>query len=302
MPGDPATAHLLAADVPALPPRPPRWVDRLFARAHDTVSSGGVHVTSSGGIALFRTGVTGATSLTPPRLRASVAGTYATLRRAVLARGLSPVRFWNFVPAPGEPMGPGLDRYMVFNEGRYDAYAQWYGSSDAFSHRLATASAVGIEGGDLAIVCLALDAPGTPVENPRQTPSWRYSPRYGPRPPCFARATIVTLEGQRRVLIGGTASIVGEDSRHVGDPAAQIEETLANVRALIAAARGVDAPDANELDRLTHARVYVRRRRDTAIIGSMIDSECRGLVDREVWQSQVCRPELLVEVEGVALL
>jgi enamine deaminase RidA (YjgF/YER057c/UK114 family) len=292
----------LAADVPALLPRPPRWVDRLFARTHDTVSSEGVHVSASGGSALFSTCITGATSLVPTRLRASVADTYATLRRAVLARGRSAVRFWNFVPAPGEPMGPGLDRYMVFNEGRYDAYAQWYGSSDAFSHRLATASTVGIDGRDLTIWCLALDAPGTPVENPRQTPSWRYSPRYGPRPPCFARATIVTLGGERRLLIGGTASIVGEDSRHLGDPAAQIEETLANVRAVMAAARGVDAPETNELNRLTDARVYVPRRQDIAIIRSMIDSQCRGLVDLEVWQSQVCRPELLVEVEGVALL
>jgi enamine deaminase RidA (YjgF/YER057c/UK114 family) len=292
----------LPADVPALLPRPPRWVDLLFARPHEVVSSDGVRVTSSGGVALFSTCITEATSLAPARLRASVAETYAGLRRAVLARGRSPVRFWNFVPAPGEPMGAGLDRYMVFNEGRYDAYAQWYGSSEAFSHRLTTASAVGIEGRDLTIYCLALDALGTPVENPRQTPSWRYSPRYGPKPPCFARATIVTLKGQRRLLIGGTASIVGEDSRHPGDPAAQIEETLANVRALMATARGVDAPDTNELDRLTDARVYVPRRQDTAIIRTMIDSQCRGLVDLEVWQSQVCRPELLVEVEGLALL
>ena len=28
-----------------------------------------------------------------------------------------------------------------------------------------------------------------PVENPRQIPAFRYSKRYGPIPPCFARAT-----------------------------------------------------------------------------------------------------------------
>ena len=32
-------------------------------------------------------------------------------------------------------------------------------------------------------------APGVAIENPRQTPSYHYSRRYGPRPPCFARAT-----------------------------------------------------------------------------------------------------------------
>ena len=46
-------------------------------------------------------------------------------------------------------MAPGLDRYMVFNAGRYDAYARWYGTPRAFSHALATASAVGVQGADL---------------------------------------------------------------------------------------------------------------------------------------------------------
>ena len=31
------------------------------------------------------------------------------------------------------------------------------------------------------------------MENPRQTPSYRYSERYGPSPPCFARATLAAL-------------------------------------------------------------------------------------------------------------
>ena len=94
--------------------------------------------------------------------------------------------------ARAHQMAPGLDRYMVFNAGRYDAYARWYGTPRAFNHAPATASAVGVQGADLSIFCLAAQTPGTPIENPRQTPSWRYSTRYGPKPPCFARATVVS--------------------------------------------------------------------------------------------------------------
>ena len=128
-------------------------------------------------------------------------------------------------------MVDGLDRYMVFNAGRHDAYSDQCGA-------LGTASAVGIKGSDLSIHCLALEEPGTPVENPRQTPAWQYSARYGPLPPCFSRATIVDLAGRRTLLIGGTASVVGEDSRHAGEFDAQVEETLLNLEALIRTADG----------------------------------------------------------------
>ena len=74
----------------------------------------------------------------------------------------------------------------------------------------------------------------SPLENPRQVPAYRYSRRYGLRPPCFARAT----KFESTLFIGGTASIIGEDSRHAAAIVAQTEETLSNLRALIAAATG----------------------------------------------------------------
>ena len=147
-------------------------------------------------------------------------------------------------------MVDGLDRYMVFNAGRHDAYGDQRGA-------LGTASAVGITGSDLSIHCLALEEPGTPVENPRQTPAWQYSARYGPLPPCFSRATIVDLAGRRTLLIGGTASVVGEDSRHAGEFDAQVEETLLNLDALIRHSRRTFNAGCTPLHRLVDLRVYV---------------------------------------------
>ena len=147
-------------------------------------------------------------------------------------------------------MVDGLDRYMVFNAGRHDAYRR------SARRACGTASAVGIKGSDLSIHCLALEEPGTPVENPRQTPAWQYSARYGPLPPCFSRATIVDLAGRRTLLIGGTASVVGEDSRHAGQFDAQLEETLLNLEALIRSGDGI-ADGGAALHRLVDLRVYV---------------------------------------------
>ena len=60
-----------------------------------------------------------------------MAGAYADLAGAIARSHRHPIRFWNFVPRPNDAMGPGLDRYMVFNDGRYEAYAQWYGTPKA---------------------------------------------------------------------------------------------------------------------------------------------------------------------------
>jgi chorismate lyase/3-hydroxybenzoate synthase len=278
------------------------------------VAAGGVTISAAAPFAQFSASIDHASSMTCQQLRRRVTDAYVAIGEAISSRRYHPIRFWNFVPAPGDELAPGLDRYMVFNAGRYDAYARWYGTARAFSHALATASAVGVQGRHLAIFCLASHRPGTPIENPRQTPSWQYSRRYGPKPPCFARATIVSHARQRRLLIGGTASIVGEDSRHPGDPAGQVEETVANLGALISAAmaaRGADGADrhaglaparSDDIARLQDVRVYVARTEDAALVRSLVVARCPGMTRLEMTLSQICRPELLVEIEGIAAL
>jgi len=250
-------------------------------------------------LALLTTAVPGAIAMAADPLRSAVANAYVAIGEALTALGRQPIRFWNFIPDPGQAMGHGLDRYMVFNAGRFDGYAQWYGGSRAFGPSLATASGVGIVGDDLVVHCLAADEPGIPVENPRQKPAWQYSARYGPVPPCFSRATIATVERRTLLLIGGTASIVGEDSRHEGDAGAQLEETLKNVAVLVAAARG-DLEEASALRRLTDLRVYVTRAEDAPAIRSVLTARCTRAARVELTIARLCRSELLVEIEGVA--
>ena len=167
------------------------------------------------------------------------------LAESLRASGHHPVRFWNFVPGIHADMGGGLDRYMVFNAGRYAAFEEWFGQAALFTRTVPTASAVGIGSGALAIHALGGRDAGLPVENPRQVPAYRYSARYGPIPPCFARGTIVRGLPARPdeggdgpvLLVGGTASIVGEDSLHDRDARQQALETFENLAELVAAAR-----------------------------------------------------------------
>lgn len=228
-----------------------------------------------------------------------------------------PIRFWAFVPDIHADLGAGLDRYMAFNAGRFAAYSSWCGGRDAFGRSVATGSAVGIGGDRLELHCLASREPGTPVENPRQVPAYRYSRRYGPLPPCFARATSVAgnlgiggAPGGRRLLVGGTASIRGEDSLHVGDLAEQTLETLRNLASLVRSAcepgEAASVPD-HELGvwlaRFPELRVY-RPRPDESdgILLEMLGRHFGGVARFELLQAELCRAELQVELEGLAEL
>jgi chorismate lyase/3-hydroxybenzoate synthase len=217
------------------------------------------------------------------------------------------VRLWNFIPGILEPLGELPHRYMVFNAGRFAAYTRWYRHRDRFDRYVATASGVGHAGEDLVIHCLAARSPGMPVENPRQVAAYRYSARYGPQPPCFARATRLDARGARSLLVGGTASVRGEDSLYAGDVAAQIEETLRNLAAVAAAgavaARPAGAADEareGELERYRSLRVYHVRDEDLPGIRAAVAASFRRLELLELVSADLCRPELLVEIEGIA--
>lgn len=294
------SSRIVVDPPPHLFPRPPLWVDdALGASARHRDAVGPVDIVAGESLAVLSASVRSARAMPPDTLRAHVADAYVAIGRALTAIGRVPIRFWNFVPDPGEPMGGGLDRYMVFNAGRFAGYAQWLGASNEFGRLLPTASAVGVISDDLVVYCLASDTRGTPVENPRQKPAYKYSRRYGPTPPSFSRATIAAVNGARRLLVGGTASIVGEDSMHVDDADAQLDETLRNLEALIGAAlENRDAGDA--LGRLLELRVYVARPEDAPQIRNVLDVRCRRVHRIELAIARVCRPELLVEIEGVA--
>ncbi len=224
------------------------------------------------------------------------------------------VRVWSFIPGILNPLGELPQRYMVFNAGRFSAYEEWYRDRDNFDREVATASGVGHpsppEGGptihsDLVIHGLAAASPGIPVENPRQIPSYHYSSRYGPVPPCFARASRVTVGPARRpwLLVGGTASVCGEETVHPEDFDAQAAETCRNLAAVVAAAMTGGGAGAREdlLERYRHLRAYYVRAEHESRVARWIEDQFPD-AEVELMQAELCRDDLLIEAEGVAEL
>lgn len=220
-----------------------------------------------------------------------------------------PVRFWAFIPGIHDDLGAGLDRYMAFNAGRYSAFATHFGKPAAFDRSVPTASAVGVRGDQFVLFAIAAGAPGRPIENPRQVSAYNYSRRFGPMPPCFARATLIAAPGREAVLIvGGTASIVGEESRHSGDLQRQAHETFRNLASVVASAGGREMPEnapvahvRSLLSDFTDIRVYHPRESDQAAIEALVRDAFPMSCRIELMPAFLCRSELLIEIEGLAM-
>lgn len=279
---------------------PPAWV-RDWAGTDVTLrlQRGFPLLISSGSEASFvAVTVPGAAALAADAFERCAIDVYRAIRSALATLPHEvPVRFWNYLPGIHERIEQRRDRYMVFNAGRFAAMSDWFGGPDCFPGRLPAASGVGHRGDDLVVHCLACAQSGQAVENPRQIPAFRYSKRYGPLPPCFSRATVIPYPGSggRALLIAGTASILGEQTVHACDLPRQLKETFMNLQALLATVQGVD-----ESWSFTDLRTYYPRPQDAQAIERILRAMLGPQVRLEMVQAELCREDLLVEVEALA--
>jgi chorismate lyase/3-hydroxybenzoate synthase len=211
------------------------------------------------------------------------------------------LRVWNYLPHINAD-GGGLERYRQFNLGRQQAFLE---AGRAAFEGAPAACALGVRQGGLSIRFLAGRSAPQPIENPRQVSAYRYPESYGPRSPTFSRAALAELGGGATALfISGTASIVGHTSLHAGDVHEQTRETLRNLEVLIAAANQRTDAAPFSLAALDCV-VYVRHAADAPAVRQVIDAVIGAetpMAQHAVYlEADVCRSELLVEIEGHAL-
>jgi len=226
-------------------------------------------------------------------IEAAATAAYARLRAFTAARGYPYLlRVWNYLD--GITHGDGdAERYRIFCVGR----ARGLGDFDAQALPAATAIGHATGAQRLQVYWLAARTPGTPLENPRQISAYRYPRQYGPQPPSFARAMLPPGTAMP-LLISGTAAIVGHESRHAGDVAAQLDETIANLDSLIAAAhaRRPDLP--LRMGAGTVLKAYVRDRDELDVVATGLRERLDPGVRFTVLHAAICRRELRVEIDG----
>jgi chorismate lyase/3-hydroxybenzoate synthase len=195
-------------------------------------------------------------------------------------------RMWNYIPDIHRGEGDD-ERYRQFVLGRHRA---WAGRED-FEHRLPAATAIGTPDGGLLIYWLAGRHSGVPVENPRQVSAYRYPRQYGPRSPSFSRALRVDWRDGADLFVSGTASIVGHETLHHGDPRGQLREVLANLDALREAAGPAGRP--------WRARALKLFLRDPSLRDALHDelAALAQLAPLTVLQGDICRRDLHLEIE-----
>jgi chorismate lyase/3-hydroxybenzoate synthase len=203
------------------------------------------------------------------------------------------VRCWNYVPRINAPQG-GLERYRHFNIGRQEAFLA---ANRAAQAGAPSACALGSPGGNLHVFFVASRTAPIPIENPRQVSAYHYPEQYGPRSPTFSRATMLALPDTDEFFISGTASIVGHESLHPEDPAAQAAESLANVEAVVANANRHARFGAFSMDQLCW-KAYLRRPADLDAVQATVRARLGDAADVTWLQADICRAELLVEFEA----
>lgn len=212
---------------------------------------------------------------------------YHELAAFIARRDVHVLRLWNYLDAIN--VGDGDDeRYRLFCIGRADAMA------GHFEAPFPAATAIGRQDGvrSLQVYGLAAVQPGLHVENPRQVSAWRYPRQYGPSAPTFARAMLAPA-GQ--LLISGTAAVVGHESRHDRSVTGQLGETLHNLRTLHEVAGGAPALGAQSL-----LKVYLRDPDDGPVVRDWLYQHVPDLGGLLLLEGDICRSELLVEVDGIS--
>lgn len=239
---------------------------------------------------------------------------YQNLRRLLPDAGArldQVLRLWLHLGGIVDDDGP-VQRYKELNRARTEVYQHVHFLSDRLPEgytrpAFPACTGIGTAGRSISLSAVAVvsdadDVVAVPLENPRQTAAYAYSAAYSPTSPKFSRGLAFCCGADTTLFISGTASITNSETRHAGDVVAQTDETLANINALISednlSRHGLPGRG-TRLESLGVARIYVKRPQDFASVREVFERRL-GNVPVTYTVADVCRPDLLVEIEGIA--
>ena len=206
------------------------------------------------------------------------------------------LRTWNFFPdiTKGSTEIANANRYDLFCQCRLHAIQ----ISEIDHNIYPAATVIGNHNGSLQIYFLASDTSGIAVENPRQTSAYHYPASVAHSQPLFSRGLLKLWGNRTHFYVSGTASIVGFKTLHVNDVVAQLNEAINNVETLVAHANDQHNTKLNSQDDLLYMKIYIRRREDVAQINQVLAARLSSHTPRILLLGDMCRNDLLVEIEA----
>ncbi len=230
---------------------------------------------------------------------------------SVNARFDQVIRTWFYLGGIVDSDGP-VQRYKELNRARTDFFRNIHflngrAPAEQAGRVYPASTGIGTSGRGIVLSAIALvsdrsDIRAVPLENPRQMAAYDYAVTHSPQSPKFSRAMVLSCGTYTTIFISGTASITHSQTRHPGDAVKQTEETLDNIAALIdeenLARHGLPGLGTS-LASLGFARVYIKRPEDYTAVREICEQRL-GKLPTIYAIADICRPELLVEIEGVA--
>ena len=198
-----------------------------------------------------------------------------------------------------------LDWYSLFNEVRNDRY-QAYGLIQdhqldrSRAEKIYLPASTGIEGDNAAgtsgtmDVLAVVNGPNAhaeifPIHGLKQKSAFRYGS-------AFSRAIVIREPDVTQILVSGTASIdESGNSVYRGDMRSQILKTFEVVEALI-------STEGATLNHIAKTTVFLKNRHDLDIYLKTLDEIGLENFPAILVQADVCRPELLFELDAVAVI
>ena len=215
------------------------------------------------------------------------------------------IRQWNYVERILEFDGEN-QRYQEFNNIRSEFYNQNFEHSG-----FPAATGIGMNRGGVIIEFVAVKSDkvkSVPIDNPQQVSAHSYSENVLVGEECpvkatpkFERARYFEFAEKKMIFVSGTASITGERTIGVGDPVKQTEITIQNIQQLYSddILEGISGRQLQP--KYGHARVYVKNRKNFAAIKRTFKKHFGNLPVVYI-VADICRNDLLVEIEGKVIL
>ncbi len=197
-------------------------------------------------------------------------------------------------------------RYQEFNNVRSEFYGRHFETAG-----YPAATGIGTKHGGIIMEVIAVNAPeavSLPLNNPEQVAAHGYSSRvlagenHQPKStPKFERARYLKLFGKKQLFISGTASIRGEKTEGAGNPAKQTRIAIENIQKLYTGKIVNEIAGSSVQPVYGHARVYLKNRKDFPLIKRTFEDFYENLPVVYLI-ADICREDLLVEIEGNVIL
>ena len=207
-------------------------------------------------------------------------------------------RQWNYIQGI-TMLNDGSQNYQEFNDARSIFYnkCEW-------SNGYPAATGIGADAGGVVVEVNAIKShdKSLPIDNPLQIAAHNYSQDVldgkaidilkEKSTPKFERARLLG----NTIFISGTAAIKGEQSINSHNAVEQTAETMEIMDRLVSKE---NIPTENNGVHYDLLRIYVKRKNDIEAVKDFMDTHYPD-VAKHYLVADVCRPELLVEIEGIA--